>query len=106
MFMILSLLVWIPILGAIVLAFFPKEGTANQWRLLSLVIAGLILALNLVLGLQFEVNNPQMQFVESFSWISGIGLSYHLGVDGLSFPLLCLNSLLTLIAMSLMERSI
>ena len=96
--MILSLLVWIPILGAIILAFFPKEGTANQWRSLSLVIVGLILVLNVVLGLQFEVNNPQMQFVESFSWIHGIGLSYHLGVDGLSFPLLCLNSLLTLIA--------
>ena len=95
--MILSALVWIPIFGAIAVIFFSRED-AQQSRRLSLAVATAVLIVNLVLGWQFDVSNPQMQFVENLAWIPGIGLSYHLGVDGLSFPLLCLNSLLTLIA--------
>jgi NAD(P)H-quinone oxidoreductase subunit 4 len=47
-----------------------------------------------------------MQFAEYLPWIEGLGLNYHLGLDGLSLPLLGLNSLLTVIAIWASDRDI
>ncbi|BFM38585.1 NADH-quinone oxidoreductase subunit M [Synechocystis sp. LKSZ1] len=94
----LSALIWIPILGAILLVLFPVGEEGQRPRQIALAIMALVFIFTTVLGTQFEIQNPQMQFVESWSWLPGIGLQYHLGVDGLSYPLLWLNSLLTLIA--------
>jgi NAD(P)H-quinone oxidoreductase subunit 4 len=94
----LSVLIWVPLLGAIAIAFLPGNIEGARCRWLALILASSILIWNLVLGLQFEPSNPQVQFSEYLPWISWLGLNYHLGIDGLSFPLLFLNSLLTVIA--------
>lgn len=94
----LSVLVWIPILSAAIIAFFPGLGDGARSRNLALIFSSVILIFNLILGFQFDASNPEMQLVEYLPWIENIGLTYHLAVDGLSFPLLFLNSLLTLIA--------
>ncbi|ACK69819.1 proton-translocating NADH-quinone oxidoreductase, chain M [Gloeothece citriformis PCC 7424] len=94
----LSAFILIPFLGAIAIGFLPINLDGNRTRLVALVIASSILILNLILGFQFDPTTLQLQFSEQIPWISSLGLSYHLGIDGLSFPLLFINSLLTLIA--------
>jgi NAD(P)H-quinone oxidoreductase subunit 4 len=93
----LSTLIWIPILGAALVGFFPGNVVGTRIRSVALAIATAILLLTLWLGFQFDITNSGMQFQESLPWIPQIGLTYKLGVDGLSFPLLALSSLLTLI---------
>jgi NAD(P)H-quinone oxidoreductase subunit 4 len=94
----LSTLVWVPFLGAALIAFYPGKLEAIHTRKVALVVASGVLILNLVLGFQFDPTNPDIQFSEYLPWINWLGLSYHLGIDGLSFPLIFINSLLTLIA--------
>jgi len=86
-----------PVLGAAIVGFFPGNVAGKQIRSVALAIVTVILLVTLWLGFQFDITNPGMQFQESLPWIPQIGLTYKLGIDGLSFPLLALSSLLTLI---------
>ena len=95
----LSTLIWLPILGAAIVGFWPGKLTAIRIRSITVAIAAAILLVTLWLGTQFDLTNPGFQFQEYLPWIPQIGLTYKLGVDGLSFPLLALSSLLTLIVL-------
>ena len=95
--MILSALIWVPLVGAILIAFWPGKLSSIHCRLLAIGIASISLIINIILSFNFDPTNPNVQFTEYLPWITVIGLNYHLGVDGLSFPLVFLNSLLTLI---------
>jgi NAD(P)H-quinone oxidoreductase subunit 4 len=94
----LTTLIWLPILGAAVIAFFPGVISATTARLGALTIAGLVLLWNLFLLLKFDISYPGMQLQEYLPWNETLGLSYQLGTDGLSILMLILNSLLTWIA--------
>jgi NAD(P)H-quinone oxidoreductase subunit 4 len=102
----LSALIWVPLLGAAIIAFYPGELDAIRTRTLALIIASSVLILNLVLGFQFDPANSEIQFSEYLPWVNWLGLSYHLGIDGLSFPLIFVNSLLTLVAIYSTNTSI
>lgn len=90
----LSTLIWFPILGAIAIAFLP----IRRLKLVALMISGIVLLWTLWIANQFDFINPLPQFQEYLPWLETLGLNYQLGVDGLSLPLLMLNSLLTWIA--------
>ncbi|RAM51314.1 MAG: NADH-quinone oxidoreductase subunit M [Hapalosiphonaceae cyanobacterium JJU2] len=94
----LSVLIWLPIFAAAIIALLPRSFSANRVRLGALFASGIVVLWNLFLLLKFDINNPGMQLKEYFPWIETLGLSYQLGVDGLSILLLVLNSLLTWIA--------
>lgn len=94
----LSTLIWLPILGAAVISFLPRAISAINARLSALTVAGLVLLWNIFLLLKFDISNPGMQLQEYLPWNDTLGLSYQLGVDGLSILILLLNSLLTWIA--------
>jgi len=94
----LSLLIWIPIIGAGVVAFAPGNVSGAKARLGAIAVSASSLILSLVLLLQFNLGDAGMQFQETLPWIEQLGLNYQLGVDGLSLLMLSLNSLLTLIA--------
>nr|WP_199314562.1 MULTISPECIES: NADH-quinone oxidoreductase subunit M [Desertifilum] len=96
--MILSFLIAIPIIGAIIISLFPGNRTANQLRWVAIAIASLLIILTGVALTQFDLNAIGFQLSEFFPWIPQLGLSYSLGVDGLSLPLIALTSLLTWIA--------
>ncbi|MCU0536814.1 MAG: NADH-quinone oxidoreductase subunit M [Hydrococcus sp. Prado102] len=102
----LSALVWMPFLGAALITFYPGKLETIHTRKIALVVASSVLVLNLILGFEFNPTNPDMQLSEYLPWISWLGLNYHLGVDGLSFPLIFINSLLTLIAIYSSNESI
>lgn len=91
----LSTLVWLPLLGLLLIGLLPKSLTAKHIRLTTLGIASVLLLVTLRLLSQFDLSASEMQFSEYLPWIPQLGLSYSLGVDGLSFPLVVLNSLLT-----------
>lgn len=94
----LSVLIWLPILGAILVALLPKNLTASNIRFASLFISGITLLWNLFVLLKFNIANPGMQLQEYLPWNETLGLNYQLGADGLSIVMLVLNSLLTWIA--------
>jgi NAD(P)H-quinone oxidoreductase subunit 4 len=102
----LSAFIWVPLLGAIIIGFLPGKIEAATCRIIAIAIAAILLTINLILGLQFDISAEQMQFSEYLPWIAQIGLNYHLGIDGLSLPLMCLNSLLTLISVFSSSKSI
>ncbi|ACB51043.1 NADH dehydrogenase subunit 4 [Crocosphaera subtropica ATCC 51142] len=102
----LTALIVIPLIGAVLIASLPSKQNDSLYRTLALVITSLLLVLTIVIGFQFDLKNPNIQFTEFIPWITDIGLNYHLGVDGLSLPLVVLNSLLTLIAIYASEKTI
>ncbi len=94
----LSVLIWTPIFGALLVALLPKKLPAVNIRLAGLFISGLVLLWNIFVLLKFDISNPGMQLREYLPWNETLGLNYQLGVDGLSLLLLVLNSLLTWIS--------
>ena len=94
----LSTLIWLPVLGAAVVGFLPANLMAGRVRSVALAIASAILLVSVWLASQFDLTTSGLQFQEYLPWIGQLGLSYNLGIDGLSFPLLALNALLTWIA--------
>jgi len=90
----LFILLLLPLVGAVLLAF-VKSSTKARWGALILSIAQLVLTVPFLC--QF-VPDASMQFKQSFEWISSLGVSFQIGVDGISLPLVLLtNGLIPLI---------
>jgi NAD(P)H-quinone oxidoreductase subunit 4 len=96
----LSVLIWLPIVGAILIWIVP----ALWSRSIALAIAAVTLGWSLVLLWQFEPSSVVSQFQEAIPWIESLGLTYRLSIDGLSLPLIVLNSLLTTIAIYISDK--
>jgi NADH-quinone oxidoreductase subunit M len=90
---ILSTILWLPVVAAIVLAFLPRaESLAKGWGLFSSA-AVFVLSLGLLRG--WEDGSAGLQFVENLPWIPQWGITYGLGVDGISLWLVLLTTFLT-----------
>jgi NAD(P)H-quinone oxidoreductase subunit 4 len=89
----LSVLLIIPIIGAMLAAWWP-----GPTRTIASACALAVIGWTVYLLTQFNIGDSGMQFVENFTWIDSLGLSYRIGLDGLSLPLIALNSLLTWVA--------
>src|SRR5574340_358603 len=116
MFPLLSLITFLPLLGGIVILFFPKERlNLIRWTALSvawadlLIVLGLMLAYsqaNLAAGSTIVGSSPTSTFFanvsEQVNWIStpGFTLNYGLGVDGISLLLVALTALLTVVCIA------
>ncbi|MDQ1313496.1 MAG: dehydrogenase subunit, partial [Euryarchaeota archaeon] len=88
----LSLMILIPLLGAIV-SFFV--GTKAKFVALIASLAPLVLSLQMYM--EFDKSSTMMQFVESYDWVPSIGVKYTLGVDGIGFPLVLLSTIVTIL---------
>jgi NAD(P)H-quinone oxidoreductase subunit 4 len=94
----LSLLLWIPLLGAIAVVLWPTSQSGQQVKTVTLVLSALALIWTVVIGTQFDFVTGGSQFQETIPWLDNLGLRYQVGIDGLSYPLVALNALLTCIA--------
>lgn len=94
----LSLLIWLPIVGALIVGFLPASFPSSKVRLSALGIASAVLLWTVLIVSQFDIHLPGMQMTEYLPWIETLGLNYQLGVDGLSLVLIALSSLLVWIA--------
>ncbi|MFN9360846.1 MAG: NADH-quinone oxidoreductase subunit M, partial [Pseudanabaena sp.] len=94
----LSTLVWVPIAGAILIILAGAAIDSQRLRRLSLGIAIATFGWSLFLITKFDISLSTIQLSESLAWLDPIGLTYRLGVDGLSFPLVLMNGLLLIVA--------
>lgn len=102
----LSALIWLPIISAVIVGFLPGTTSAKSARIIALTVTISILIWSIVLLWQFNPNLASQQLVEHWLWIDSLGLTYSLGIDGLSLPLLLLNALLTVIALYSTDETI
>ncbi len=94
---LLSLIVWIPILGGIAVLLAGDKGDSSGVRMLALVITVVTFVLSLGLYTGFDTTTSAMQFEELAAWIPAYNINYHLGVDGFSMPLIILTSFITIL---------
>ncbi|MFI9556010.1 NuoM family protein [Nonomuraea endophytica] len=85
----------VPLLGALVLLA-PPPALRRTLRLYGLAVSGVVLVLAAIMVATFEYGQAaRMQFTLDLPWIPGLGVRFHLGVDGISLPLVALTALLT-----------
>ncbi|EKV03833.1 NADH dehydrogenase subunit M [Leptolyngbya sp. PCC 7375] len=94
----LSALLLIPLLGAILVGCWPGKLTSKLAKNVSVACLLVNLAVSLYLLTQFDLTITGLQFQESLPWLETLGLGYELGLDGLSLPLVIINSLLSLVS--------
>ena len=94
---ILSILIWLPILGGILILSTGGDRNAQLARKIALGFSGGTFLLSLSLYADFDITTASMQFVERYQWIESLHIQYFLGVDGISMPLIILTTLLTII---------
>jgi NADH-quinone oxidoreductase subunit M len=97
---LLSWIVFLPVIGIIVLALIPRPGQKTvKWIALAAAMASFILSIAVFIMFdRSESAIGQMQFVEKVPWIPAINSFYHLGVDGLSLPLVILMTFLGVVS--------
>ena len=93
---ILSWLVWLPIIGMVVIVLIPRN-QEDIIKKVAAVFTGVQFLFSIVLWKQFDQANGSMQFMERADWIPSFNISYILGVDGLSLPMVILTALLCFI---------
>src|SRR5450756_1772554 len=97
---ILSIILFTPLIGAFVLLFVPKENKdAIRWIANLFALGGFLISIPLVpmfWAQRFEVTPSHFKFLEGTvnNWIPSIGAGYNLGIDGISFLLIMLTTLL------------
>jgi NADH-quinone oxidoreductase subunit M len=93
---LLSLAIWVPIIGALpILALGSERRDLVRWLALAVSIVGFLVTLPLYTG--FDRAFVGMQFVEMAPWIPRFNVQYFLGVDGISVLFILLNSFITIL---------
>jgi len=95
---LLSLLIWLPILGGIFVILIGND-RADTVRWVSVATSILVFIMSLSLYTEFDSTTHLMQFEEKASWIPQFDIYYHLGVDGISMPLIILTTFSTILVL-------
>ncbi|GMR19562.1 MAG: NADH-quinone oxidoreductase subunit M [Gammaproteobacteria bacterium] len=88
----LSLVIWLPIIGGLLVLATGDDSNAPFARKLSLIIALATFAASIPLFTNFDNATAAMQFVEQRPWIAAFNINYHLGIDGISLLLVLLTT--------------
>ncbi len=104
--LLLSAIVWVPLLAALASLFFPSRTEMQRQRIRSFTIGAtaLVLAFAVFMWYGFREQSGTFAYEETRRWLPAIGSSYHLGVDGVSMPLLLLSAFLFLFAVLASNR--
>ena len=96
-FPILSLMTFLPLIGAVLIFTLTGEEAqvARNARFAALFTSVLTFALSLLMMVNFVPSEAGFQFVEKKEWFSDLGISYHMGVDGISMFFVVLSAFLT-----------
>jgi len=94
---LLSLLIWLPVVGAIAVLMTGGDKNAEKARWIALTTSFITLLLCIPLYTGFNNHSYLMQFQEHHAWVSAYGVNYNLGVDGISAPLIMLTGFTTLL---------
>ena len=94
-FPLISLVIWLPILIGILVFATGGDHNARLAKWIALIGSTLSLLVAIPLYTQFDPVMVGMQYVEYHTWIERFNVHYHLGVDGISMPLILLNCFIT-----------
>src|SRR5688572_22603846 len=101
--MLLTTIVFLPLVGALLVLLAGGRGDRPERegpvRVLALAVSLLAFAATLFLWWRFNPADPGFQFVENRAWLPRFGISYHLGVDGISLFLVVLTGFLAPLAL-------
>jgi NADH-quinone oxidoreductase subunit M len=95
---ILSILVYIPLAGALLIVFLVPKAKTGAIKAWATVVAGLDFVVSLPLWFAFPRGAGGYRYVERASWIPSLGVEYHFGIDGLSLILILLTTFIGFIA--------
>jgi NADH-quinone oxidoreductase subunit M len=96
---LLTAVTFLPTLGAVVVAFVPRR-LVGAHRVAGLVATLVTLAVSLPLWTRFDAGSADFQFEEVHRWMPSLGVSFHVGIDGISLLLVLLTTFLTPIALA------
>ena len=102
---LLSIITFLPTFGVAILLIVGRERKA-MIRRITIAITAIEFAVSLLLFFQFQPGNSQMQFMENVPWIPVYGISYLLGIDGISLFLVLLTTFLTFVSIIACWRDI
>ncbi len=94
---LLSWVIWLPILGGIIVLATGSDERAPLARKLSLAFSILTFLISIPLYTGFDTSTAAMQFGEKSIWVSTFSIYYHIGIDGISMPLILLTTFLTVV---------
>ena len=96
-FPVLSLLIWLPLLGAVMIFALrgPEAAIARNARWIALWTSLIVFILGIVMLIGFNPNDPGFQLTENAAWLPEFHVAYRLGVDGISLFFVGLTALLT-----------
>jgi NADH-quinone oxidoreductase subunit M len=102
---LLSLVIFMPVVGVFLLLFVPNSAHGTI-KLVSLLIAFVTMILSFLVWVQFDVVASGMQLEINLPWITNFGITYHLGIDGISLLLIVLTTILTVLCIIASWRSV
>lgn len=94
---VLSLLTFLPLIGALFILAIRgrKEIAERNARCVALYTSVFTFALSTYMAMQFDGASAEFQFVENVPWFPALGISYHMGIDGISLFFILLSTFLT-----------
>lgn len=107
-FPILSLLTFLPLIGVLFILIIrgEEEIVARNARRVALYMSGFIFLLSVYMLVQFDPTSAEFQFTEVQEWFPALGISYHMGIDGISLFFVLLATFLTPICILASWKSI
>ncbi|MBX3047067.1 MAG: NADH-quinone oxidoreductase subunit M [Anaerolineales bacterium] len=102
-FPILSAIVLLPILAGVVMLFLPPKNHKLIYSF-ALAIALVTFLLSIVVYVGFDATGETFQFVEKYDWLPQLGISYHVGVDGIAAPLVLLTGVVIFTGVIISQR--
>lgn len=103
---ILTIITFLPLAGAVLLAFLPDRGKLMQWAALAVTCVTFLATLHLPAHFNYSTPGSSFQFEQNLSWIASPAIRYHLGVDGLSMWLVVLTGFLAPLGILISWRAI
>jgi NADH-quinone oxidoreductase subunit M len=92
---LLEILIWVPIAGGFLVLGLGDRPSAARW--VSLGVSVVTFAFSIPLWAWFKTGTAEMQFAEAGPWIPAIHSNFHIGVDGISMPLILLTTFTTVL---------
>lgn len=91
-FPILSFVVFTPIVAGLIIFLIPGD-RKNEIRVTALAAGSLALLLSIWVYFSYDIEAGGYQFVEQYSWLPQLGISYYVGIDGMNAPLVLLTGI-------------
>jgi NADH-quinone oxidoreductase subunit M len=92
---LLSILIWLPIVGGFVVLSLSERAAVARW--VTLGVASVTFLASIPLWTLFKAGTAAMQFVERAAWLPGIHADFYIGVDGIAMPLIVLTTFTTVL---------